>query len=203
MPCAAPRSRDPAAVCGPVRRLAAPRRRSIVVPNGTAAAMIEGARGAGTGALDEAHPAVAVLDRSAVRLAALTSLLEPWADENELDLRPFDLDALERTIPPSAPREEIRAYRLIVIAIGQRTMTSDLARGWLLRARARFPGAAPVLFSDRKDGRGVRRAFELGARGYIPANLPPRLALSALTLVLRGGFYVPPLAFRPFRDGIR
>jgi DNA-binding NarL/FixJ family response regulator len=60
----------------------------------------------------------------------------------------------------------------------------------------RHPAVAVVMLSGDKDGATMRKAFDLGAQGYIPKAETREVLASALSLVLAGGVYVPPAALR-------
>jgi DNA-binding NarL/FixJ family response regulator len=61
-----------------------------------------------------------------------------------------------------------------------------------LQALSEAGSKAPVVvFSDVDDINRMQAAFELGARGYIPTNVPLDVALSALRVVEVGGTFVP------------
>ncbi len=63
----------------------------------------------------------------------------------------------------------------------------DLARSILSRDR----GAAIVLLSMNDDAMFVRKAIEIGARGFISKNDDPMLLAVAIELVSRGETYLP------------
>jgi DNA-binding NarL/FixJ family response regulator len=69
--------------------------------------------------------------------------------------------------------------------------------------RERYPAIAIVVLSAVQDPSNVRKALELGARGYIPKSAHGDVILNALRLVISGGVYVPPeiLAGGGFSDG--
>jgi DNA-binding NarL/FixJ family response regulator len=58
--------------------------------------------------------------------------------------------------------------------------------------RERYPAIAIVVLSALQDPSKVRRALELGARGYIPKSAQGDVTLNALRLIVSGGTYVPP-----------
>ncbi len=58
--------------------------------------------------------------------------------------------------------------------------------------RERYPGIGIVVLSAVQDPTKVRRALDLGARGYIPKSAQGDVILNALRLVISGGIYVPP-----------
>ena len=58
--------------------------------------------------------------------------------------------------------------------------------------RERYPAIAIVVLSAVQDPTKVRKALELGARGYIPKSAQGNVILNALRLIISGGTYVPP-----------
>lgn len=64
---------------------------------------------------------------------------------------------------------------------------------------ARQPGLPVMMLSSSEDPEDVRRALSLGALGYVPKSASPQTLLSALTLVLAGDIYVPPLMLAAVR----
>jgi DNA-binding NarL/FixJ family response regulator len=55
----------------------------------------------------------------------------------------------------------------------------------------RFPLVPRVLVSGVDEAQYVKRAFELGASGFIPKSLPLGAVADAIRLVLSGGVFVP------------
>jgi len=53
------------------------------------------------------------------------------------------------------------------------------------------PSLPLVIMSELEDATEVLRAFELGARGYLPASLALAQAVGAIRLVGQGGTYIP------------
>jgi DNA-binding NarL/FixJ family response regulator len=58
--------------------------------------------------------------------------------------------------------------------------------------RERYPAIGIVILSAAQDAVRVRKALELGARGFIPKSATGDVILNALRLILSGGIYVPP-----------
>jgi|SRR5215472_291151 len=58
--------------------------------------------------------------------------------------------------------------------------------------RERYPAAAIVVLSGHQDADKVRRALDLGARGYIPKSAKGDVMVNALRLIMSGGTYIPP-----------
>jgi DNA-binding NarL/FixJ family response regulator len=54
----------------------------------------------------------------------------------------------------------------------------------------RDPAVALVVVSARQDS--IRRALNLGARGFIPKSASLKVILSALQLIFNGGIHIPP-----------
>lgn len=62
----------------------------------------------------------------------------------------------------------------------------------LSELRQRYPDATVVVLSGHQDADKVRRALDLGARGYIPKSAKGDVMVSALRLIMSGGTYIPP-----------
>src|SRR4249920_2118718 len=58
--------------------------------------------------------------------------------------------------------------------------------------RERHPTIPVVVLSGYHDRANVVRALDLGALGFIPKTAQRRVLLSAISLVLSGGIYIPP-----------
>lgn len=79
---------------------------------------------------------------------------------------------------------------ILLCALGRCNGAAEIERD--LRALSESGSTAPVvLFSDVDDVNRMQAAFELGARGYIPTNVPLDVAMSALRVVEVGGTFVP------------
>lgn len=61
--------------------------------------------------------------------------------------------------------------------------------------RERYPTVAIVVLSAVQDPTKVRKALELGARGYIPKSAQGDVIVNALRLIISGGTYIPPEIF--------
>ncbi|KWH39383.1 LuxR family transcriptional regulator [Burkholderia cepacia] len=61
------------------------------------------------------------------------------------------------------------------------------------RIAAERPELLIIVLSSSEDPYDVRVAFAHGARGYVPKSASPQTLLSAITMVLNGDRYVPPL----------
>jgi len=57
--------------------------------------------------------------------------------------------------------------------------------------RERFPTVAVIILSALDDQNQVKRAFSLGALGFIPKTTEREVMLNAIRLVLSGGIYIP------------
>jgi DNA-binding NarL/FixJ family response regulator len=67
------------------------------------------------------------------------------------------------------------------------------ARGFsgLLLLRAQYPDVPVMIISAVDDGTVMRRAFELGAAGYLPKSVGPAQIRQAIETVLSGEVYLP------------
>jgi two-component system nitrate/nitrite response regulator NarL len=63
----------------------------------------------------------------------------------------------------------------------------------LVAFRQLCPALPVIVVSSSEESGHVRRAIELGARGYIPKSASPQTVLTALRLVLSGELYLPPM----------
>jgi DNA-binding NarL/FixJ family response regulator len=61
----------------------------------------------------------------------------------------------------------------------------------LAELRARYPTIAVIVLSGADDQETVKRAFKLGALGFIPKTTERGVMLNAIQLVLSGGIYIP------------
>src|SRR5262245_30450339 len=57
--------------------------------------------------------------------------------------------------------------------------------------RDRYPAVPIIVVSALKDPDRVKRAFSLGAMGFIPKTTETQVMLNAIQLVLAGGLYIP------------
>ena len=55
----------------------------------------------------------------------------------------------------------------------------------------RYPTVAIIMLSGSDDQDRVKRAFSLGALGFIPKTTEREVMLNAIELVLSGGLYIP------------
>ena len=65
------------------------------------------------------------------------------------------------------------------------------------RTLARFPETPLAVISGAASAAEVRRSLELGARGFLPKTLPPKVLAAALQVIASGGTYVPTDYARP------
>ena len=71
----------------------------------------------------------------------------------------------------------------------------------LLLLRAQFPDVPVMIISAVEDGTVIRRAFELGAAGYLSKSVGPAEIRRAIETVLAGEIFVPAGANLPAEDG--
>jgi DNA-binding NarL/FixJ family response regulator len=62
----------------------------------------------------------------------------------------------------------------------------------------RRPDLPVVVLSSSEDPRDAREALAQGALGYVPKSASPSTLLSAISMVLNGDLYVPPLILNAF-----
>jgi DNA-binding NarL/FixJ family response regulator len=61
----------------------------------------------------------------------------------------------------------------------------------LLLLRAQYPEIPVMIISAVEEQKVIRRAFELGAAGYLPKSVGPAEIRAAIDTVLKGGIFVP------------
>ena len=61
----------------------------------------------------------------------------------------------------------------------------------LRELRDRYPTIAVIILSSSSDQDTVKRAFKLGALGFIPKTTEREVMLNAIELVFSGGIYIP------------
>jgi DNA-binding NarL/FixJ family response regulator len=93
-------------------------------------------------------------------------------------------------------RSEETTTCLIVLSVADRWEV-DIASDLALLSQSGSTISVVVL-SDKEDAVRVLAALERGVRGYIPTNVPLRVAVEAIRLVSAGGIYIPAGSLRGF-----
>lgn len=96
-----------------------------------------------------------------------------------------DADQIEKSTVASG---KIQA---LVINTGPERMSAASLTRLMSGLKELFPGVPVAVLSDYEDAENVREAFNLGAQGYIPTSLAPRVAVEAVRLVCVGGTFAP------------
>lgn len=125
---------------------------------------------------------VLILDTMKLRSAGLASLLEPWARLMGMKLQCAGLECVE----------QMGGCRMVVLSVGGSTVSNPEILDWIKHLRAKWPGTALVVVSDREDSSEVARAFGAGANGFIPTNYEPEITRQALSFIIGGGSFFPP-----------
>jgi DNA-binding NarL/FixJ family response regulator len=131
-------------------------------------------------------PLVAIIDSKNLRRASIMSLLEPWANPEDLQLTSF--------APDRAP-EALQAgpdFRMLIFSIGSESVAEPKTLQQLKELRALATNASLVIISDREDAQDIATAFSSEAQGFIHCGITPELAFHALSFILSGGTYFPP-----------
>ncbi len=84
-----------------------------------------------------------------------------------------------------APEVDLLILDLQLPGVGGLEAISDFGR--------KRPDLPVIVLSSSENAKDARRAFELGALGYVPKSASPNVILAAIRLVLAGETYVPPL----------
>jgi two-component system nitrate/nitrite response regulator NarL len=120
------------------------------------------------------------------------------------DDHPLFIEALQRLIERSIPASELTVVAGLEAAHAELAKSPgvDLAildlhmpdsNGFegIERTLKRFPATPILVISGAATWSDVSRAIALGARGFLPKNLPGKVIEAALHVVLSGGTYVP------------
>jgi DNA-binding NarL/FixJ family response regulator len=79
----------------------------------------------------------------------------------------------------------------VIINTGHERMSSVAAARLVSRVSELLPEIPVAVLSDYEDSENIRRALELGVRGYISTSLAPTVAAGAVQLVCVGGTFLP------------
>jgi DNA-binding NarL/FixJ family response regulator len=134
------------------------------------------------------QPFVAVIDTKNLRRASITSLLEPWAKLEDVELKSFT---------PKQADEALHAdtsFRMLVFSVGGASIAEGGNLEQLRILRRLAPKVPLVLISDSEDPHDIVAAFNTEAQGFINSGISSALAFQALSFILNGGSYFPPSA---------
>jgi DNA-binding NarL/FixJ family response regulator len=137
----------------------------------------------------------AIIDPMNFRRARIESFLTAWAKYENVDLI---------SIAPEQAQEKLGDdvdCRLLIYNAGSTPSSSPEILAELHELHALRPAAALVIVADDSSLDGVSAAVKAGAQGYFDNAMQPALALQALSFVLRGGTYIPPIAILAHHPG--
>jgi DNA-binding NarL/FixJ family response regulator len=97
-----------------------------------------------------------------------------------------------------AHRARGKEVRLIVLDIGDRSISDARVEGDLAALARWFPSVPVALLSGRDDEATVLAAMRLGVCGFFPMSIPLGVAIAGFRLVLTGGIYRP----QPMNEGL-
>jgi len=135
-----------------------------------------------------AKPSIVVLDPLKLRRSCIAHILAEWSRSEGLTI-----NSVAR-VTPGSPGDINRNCRLFVISVGGKSVTDADVNHNIQVAKVLFPEVPILIVSDLDEQSEVFEAFRLGAKGYIPTSLDPKIALRACTFILGGGSYFPPSA---------
>lgn len=135
---------------------------------------------------------VVVIDSLPLRRAEIAAFLADWA-------RGIGADVREAASMRQEP--DLADAGVVIVNLGSQSIRNGDMRGSLADLVARKSGVPLVLLSDREEADEIVAAYQLGAAGFLPTSLEPRVALHALTFIVNGGSFFPPAALleRPAR----
>src|SRR5215475_646382 len=131
-----------------------------------------------------ARPVVVYIDRQRLGRECigkgLAAYLPEWLIESVATIRELRLD-----------ENQPGASLILLCCHGASLCAGEFAEE-INAIRQLAPEAPLLLMSDIADAEEVHRALQLGARGYLSADLSFPQALAAIQLVCNGGTYIPP-----------
>ena len=129
---------------------------------------------------------VFLVDAMAFRRARAESFLNPWAQNENVELISLDPDEAHKRLVERA------ACDMLIYSVGAPSPHEVFAEIQVLHTLRR--DAALAIISDDENPTTVLAAIRCGAKGYFNNSMAPELALQALSFVLHGGTYFPPTA---------
>lgn len=128
---------------------------------------------------------VVIVDTMAFRRATVESFLKHWARSENVELVSVLLeDAHARLVD----------CNLLLFSVGSSIPSTSEVLAEMQVLHALHPEAALVIFADDTSTASIVAAMNSGARGYLANSMDPGLALQAISFVLHGGTYFPPVA---------
>jgi DNA-binding NarL/FixJ family response regulator len=130
---------------------------------------------------------VFLVDAMAFRRARAESFLNPWAQNETVELISLDPDEAHTRLVARAVCD------MLIYSVGSPSPHEVFTEIQVLHTLRRE--AALAIVSDDENPAIVLAAIRCGAQGYFSNSMAPELALQALSFVLHGGTYFPPTAF--------
>jgi DNA-binding NarL/FixJ family response regulator len=129
---------------------------------------------------------VFLVDAMAFRRARAESFLNPWAQNENVELISINPEEAHTRLVERA------ACDMLIYSVGAPSPHEVFAEIQVLHTLRR--DAALAIVSDDENPATVLAAMRCGAQGYFSNSMAPELALQALSFVLHGGTYFPPTA---------
>jgi DNA-binding NarL/FixJ family response regulator len=132
-------------------------------------------------------PELLIIDSKRLRQAAITHLLDVWADSMGLTVK---------ALVPGTPLDTLCAHNceMTIISVGGESIEDAQQHALIESVRMLMPQALLVIISDRENLEEICAAFEEGAVGFMPTSLEPALAFQALSFIRSGGSFFPSAA---------
>lgn len=90
-----------------------------------------------------------------------------------------------------ASPESAREVSAVVLSIGGTETSDPVTAGTIKRAVNDFYPVPIVVLGDSEDLDHILRAFECGARGYIPSSVRMAVCVGIIQLTIAGGLFIP------------
>jgi DNA-binding NarL/FixJ family response regulator len=143
----------------------------------------QGSMAPAEGALPSAPPVALFIDKQSLTRecigALLATHLSEWAFQFAKDIR--DIPKIG-----GSPRAFLAILHTHAASVSSPEVVSEIRA-----ITEAAPGAALIVLSDKGEAGEVHMAMQLGARGYLPVDLPIAQAAGAIRFVGDGGTYIP------------
>jgi DNA-binding NarL/FixJ family response regulator len=133
-------------------------------------------------------PAVVVVDSLQLRRAGLVGLLQAWAHGLGISVMAVGPEEIQEGAAQG------RNVHLTILNLGGIFIGNPSSQQSIKSLKKWLPTAPLVIMSDWDQAGESIAAFQIGARGYIPATIEPAIALKALSFIMAGGSFFPPTA---------
>ena len=130
-----------------------------------------------------------IVDEHRLRGAALESLFSKWAEKEGLKIN--RVSSFEKIV-----RQEGVNFEICLLSLGGMSLSDAASWQVFCELKRKWWEIPLVVMLDAGTIADVRLAYLAGARGVIHTNMTTQVVVAALSFVLSGGEYFPPIGWR-------